>query len=116
MSQVTGRVFINVKGSRLRSKEGAKFNRGGFEREAVIGDDSVHGYMEKLAAPSIECTISHTADTKLEDLAAITGATVTFETDTGRVLVLHEAWVANTLELSKGEVQITFNGVRSEEQ
>lgn len=116
MAKVTGRVFINVKGTRLRSKEGAKFNRGGFEREPVVGDDSVHGYMEKIVAPSIECTISHTADTNMGDLAGITGATVTFETDTGKVLVLHEAWVSNSLELSKGEVQITFTGVRAEEQ
>lgn len=116
MAQVTGRAYVNVNGQRLRSKPGAKLKFGGVEREPVVGDDSVHGYSEKLTAPSVECTISHTADTNLQELQATTSATVTFETDTGKTFLLQEAWTANALELTNGEVAITFNGVRCEEQ
>lgn len=114
-NQVTGRVFVSVNGVRLRSKEGAKLNFGGVEREAVIGDDSVHGFMEKSVAPSIECTISHLADTSLKRLADIKDASVMFETDTGKVFNLRNAWSAKALELSKGEVSMTFQGVGCEE-
>ncbi len=115
MAQITGRVFVSVGGKRLRSKEGAKINLGGVEREAVTGDDGVHGYQEKVVAPSIDCTISHTADTSLKELQNITDTSVMFETDTGKVFNLRNAWCAKALELSKGEVGLTFQGVGVEE-
>lgn len=114
-NKVTGRVFISVNGERMRSKEGAKLNIGGAEREAVVGDDSIHGYTEKLTAPSIEATFSHMADTDLKKLADLTDASVQFECDTGRVYVLRNAWNAKPPELSKGEVGVLFNGLSVEE-
>lgn len=114
-NRVTGRVFISVNGARLRSKEGAKLMLGGAEREAVVGDDSIHGFTEKLAVPGIECTISHLADTELKALADLTDASVQFETDSGPIYVLRNAWLAKPLEMSKGEVQLVFNGQSVEE-
>lgn len=113
--QVTGRVFISVGGRRLRSKEGASLNTGGASREAVVGDDSVHGYQEKLTAPSVDCTISHTADTSLKELQAMTDTTLLFETDSGKTFTLSHAWLANPPELSKGEVKLKFEATNCEE-
>lgn len=114
-NRVTGRAFISVNGSRLRSREGAKLMFGGFEREAVVGDDSIHGFSEKRAVPGIECSISHMADTDLAALRDTTDASVQFEADTGRVYVLRGAWIANPIEMSNGEVQLVFNGLSCEE-
>lgn len=114
-NRVTGRVFISVNGLRLRSKEGAKLMLGGAEREAVVGDDSIHGYTEKLTVPGIECTISHMADTELKALADLTDASVQFETDTGPIYVLRNAWLAKPIEMTKGEVSLSFNGLSAEE-
>lgn len=114
-NKVTGRVFISINGARMRSKEGAKLNLGGAERDAVVGDDSIHGFTEKLIAPSIEFTTSHMADTDLKALAALTDASVQFEADTGRVYVLRNAWCAKSIEMSKGEVSLVFNGLSCEE-
>lgn len=113
--QVTGRVFISLGGKRLRSKEGATLNIGGESREAVVGDDSVHGFTAKLNAPSVDCAISHTADTSLKELQAITDTTLLFETDTGKTYTLSHAWVSNPPELSKGEVKLKFEAVSCEE-
>lgn len=109
MSQVTGRVYISLSGiGRIRSKEGAKLNTGGIEREAAISDAGVDGFSEKVVAPSVDCTIHHTADIRLSQLQAFADGTLTFETDTGRVFTLRNAWCAKPPELNKGEVSLQF--------
>jgi hypothetical protein len=115
MAKVTGRVFVTVGGKRLASKEGAKLMMGGFEREPVIADTGVIGYSEKIAAPGVECTIAHTADTSLEELRNITNASLSFDTDTGKSFVLSGAWCANALELEKGEVKLNFGALECKE-
>ncbi len=114
-NQVTGRVYVSVNGKRLASKEGAKLNFGGVEREAVLGDTGVLGFVEKTAVPFIECTIAHKADTSLKELADIKDTSVTFETDTGKVYMLRNAWTAKTLEMDKGEIALRFEGITAEE-
>lgn len=114
-NQVTGRVFVAVNGNRLTSKPGAKLTFGGVEREGVAGDSGVHGYMEKTSIPAIDCTISHKGDTSLTDLRNITDASLTFQTDTGHTFLVRNAWCANALELTNGEVTLKFEGVTCEE-
>lgn len=115
--KVTGRVYIRVAGKLLRSKEGAKLvNFGGLERPPVVGNE-VYGYVEKVVAPSIECTIVDTADLSLKEIHAITGATATFETDTGKTYIVRDAWCESALTLTggEGEVEAKFTGVGCEE-
>lgn len=107
MTQVTGRVFISLNGQRIRSKEGASLETGGIERDAAISDAGVDGYMEKVTAPKVTCKISHTAQTSLSDIQAFNG-TLTFETDTGRIYTLRDAWNAKPPKLEKGDVDLEF--------
>mgnify|MGYP002622692294 CR=1 FL=1 len=116
--QVTGRAFIKHNGQLFRSQNGAKLMYGNNERTTVIGDNGVHGFTEKPGEPKIECTVSHTAETSLEELAAITDASITFETDTGKVYIVRNAWLANSLELTaneNGELPLEFAGMSCEE-
>lgn len=110
MAQVTGRIFISLNGQRIRSKEGASLETGGVERDAANSDSGVDGFTEKIVPPKVECKISHTAQTKLKELQAFTG-TLTFETDTGSVYTLIEAWCAKPPKLEKGEVSLEFGAV-----
>lgn len=117
MAQVTGRVYVKIGGKLLRSKEGAKLtNFGGVERTPVMGNE-VYGYVEKVVAPSIECTIVDTADLSLAEIHGITDATATFETDTGKTYVVRNAWCESALDLTggEGEVSAKFTGVACEE-
>lgn len=107
---VTGRVFISLAGQRIRSKEGASLDIGGEEKEPVISDSGVDGASSKITAPKVDCKISHTEKTKLKELHAFTG-TLTFETDTGRVYTLVDAWCAKPPKLEKGEVSLEFSAV-----
>ena len=115
--QLAGRAYIKVNGKLLRSQNGAKLNPGGVSRNAVIGDNAVHGYTEKTEAPSVECTVSHAADTDVTALGKITGATVTFETDNGVTYTLREAWVVEPPEFTandNAEVSLKFEAINCE--
>lgn len=114
-NQVTGRAFISLNGVRLRSQPGATLNPGGFNRETKIGDVQIDGYSESIAAPSVECTIHHKADTSLTELANMRDVPLTFETDTGKVFLLRGAWCANPPSLSSGNVPLRFEALSCEE-
>lgn len=110
MTQLAGKVFISINGKRLRSKEGASLETGGIEREAVVSDSGVDGFTEKHVAPKVDCKISLTNDIKLKEVQAFTG-TLIFETDTGRVFTLTDAWNSKPPKLEKGEVTLEFGAV-----
>lgn len=114
-NQITGRAYVSLNGRRLASKEGAKLGFGGIERTGVAGDTGVLGYTEKTVVPYIECTIAHKADTVLKDFQDATDVSVTFESDTGKVYVLRNAWNAKPIELDTGEIALRFEGLSVEE-
>lgn len=113
--QVTGRVATTVKGKRLASKEGATLKFSDFSREGVTGDAGVIGFSEKTEIPEISCVVAHTAETRLADFLAIKDETISFDTDTGTSYVLRNAWCSGGIELAKGEVKLTFQGIKCEE-
>lgn len=109
--QVAGKIFVTINGQRLRSKEGASLETGGIEREGVVSDSGVDGFMEKVVAPKVDCKVSLTNDIKLADLQAFKDGTLIFETDTGRVYTLTGAWNAKPPKLERGEVTLEFGAV-----
>ena len=115
MGQLTGRAFVTVAGRRLATKEGAKLGFGNMERTAELGDAGVLGYKEKPSVPYVECTISHSADTSLQEFADMTDVVVSFDTDTKRSFVLRNAWCAKALEMDKGDVALRFEAMSCEE-
>lgn len=115
MGQLTGRAYVTVAGKRMASKEGAKLGFGNPERTAELGDSGVLGYKEKPTVPFVECSIAHSADTSLQELADMVDVVVSFDTDTKKSYVLRNAWCAKALELDKGEVALRFEGMSCEE-
>lgn len=110
MAQIAGKVYISINGKRLRSKEGASLNVGGAARTPAISDSGVDGFTESVTAPKVTCKISLTDDIKLKELQDFQG-TLIFETDTGRVYTLQDAWCASPPTLEKGEVGLEFDAV-----
>ncbi|MFM9902136.1 MAG: phage tail tube protein [Polaromonas sp.] len=106
--QVAGKVFLTINGQRLRSKEGAELETGGIKREAVVSDSGVDGYVETIVAPKVTAKVSLTNDVRLEDIQAFKDGTLTFETDTGRVFTLTNAFNEDPPKLVKGEVSLVF--------
>lgn len=101
MAQVTGIVKVYVDGKMLRSKPGAKLKLGGMKRDAVVGH-SVYGYSEEPVASELDATLAHMSDTDVRELSDISDATLRFETDTGDIYSVANAWTSEPCELSGG--------------
>lgn len=111
MSKLTGRAYIDVPGfGRLSTNQGATLNPGGKNRSEVISDQAVEGFREALAAPEVTCTVNHRSGVSLKQLGDITNANITFETDTGSVWVVRNAWAVEPTALSGGEISVRFMG------
>lgn len=117
MAKITGRVTIKVNGKTLLSKRGATLDYGGVKRTPVVGSNQVNGYTEEIMAPMVNCTVSHTADTSLAELANYVDETLNFETDSGRTYVLSQAFLTDPPKLSEneGDVALAFAAVSCDE-
>jgi len=111
MSQYTGRVVISISGQRYRSKEGATLDMGGVAREPALSDSGVDGFVERFTQPVVDFTLNHNGEISLSTLQAMKNETLTYETDTGRIFTIREAWNATPPKMTKGEVTLQFMGV-----
>lgn len=118
MAATHSMAYIKVDGALLRSLPGAKIDLGGKTRASVVGDNAIHGYSETIKPSMLECEISLTQGFSLEQLRNITGATVTYEADTGQTYVMADAFVTETINITAGEggkVALKFEGQPAEE-
>jgi hypothetical protein len=115
--QVTGKATIYVDGGQLNTADDATLDTGGVKRNPVMGGGRVYGYSEETVEPTLECTVYHTKQTSIEDVKAITDATVIFLTDTGRRYVLTGAFVTEPpkLKTKGGELDVTMSAITCEE-
>lgn len=107
MAQVTGIVFVKIDGELVRSKEGAKLTLGGKERTAQVGH-SVYGFSERVVPSQVEFTIAHTAGFDLIGTQDKINSTLEFETDTGDIYIVRDAFATRPADLTGGEGDATF--------
>lgn len=112
--QFAGRAKVRVNGKEYRTLEGATLNPGGIKREAKIGYD-VYGYTETVVEPTVECKIPLGADDSLLDINKITGATIEFVTDIGKIYMITGAWCQEPTPLASGDVDVKFAGLECKE-
>lgn len=118
MAMTHGKAFIKVDGKLLLTLPGAKLDLGGVERKAVIGANGVHGFTETTKPAMLECEVSLTAGYSLAQLGKITGATVTYEADTGQTYSVNNAFVTDTMQVTAadgGKVPIKLCGDPAQE-
>jgi len=120
MAKITGRVEILVNGVMVLNKEGAKAGGLGlsgkpaFEREAVVGDTGIHGYIEKPIPATLEVTVTDRSDILLDTFAQIeeNGTIIFRSAGSGKVYTMDGATCLNNFDLTagQGEVSLRFNG------
>lgn len=99
-----GRAFIRLDGMTLASLPGTgKINPGGVERTPVVGDAGFLGFTEKPVHGEIECDIAISSDTDVDKINKTTGASVTFECDSGQVYVMRRAAMALPAPVQSGD-------------
>ena len=112
MAQVTGTVVVRMNGKSLRSDAKATMSLGGYERKDRYADHGLAGYSQTPIAASIKANLLHTADSDLQEIMDATDVTLDFETDTGRVFTIPNAFCTEPPQLtgSEGEVAVAFMG------
>ena len=121
MPRVTGRIDLLVNGQLMLSKTGAVTLRGlglsgepSYELSEVIGDQSIHGFVETPIPATCECTITDRDDIKLDTLARIreNGTVIVRAAGGGKVYTMNSATCKRNLELTSGEgdTAVTFIG------
>jgi hypothetical protein len=107
MAQVTGIVYLKIDGALQRSKEGAKLSLGGKERTPQVGH-SVYGYSEKVVPATLEFTLAHVGGDDLIGLSNKIESTLEFETDTGDIYMVRNAFCTKPAEITGGEGDVSF--------
>jgi hypothetical protein len=108
--KATGRVKVKVDGDLLRSKSGASIQLGGVKRTPVPNDQGTVDYKEETVPAEVKCTLVHVGTTDLPAIRAFAGGNVIYETDTGIVYTVPNAFFQEMGELKDGEVEVTFGG------
>lgn len=103
MSQRFGKAFIKLGSDLLESMPGAKLDLGGVTRSPVNGSNKHLGFSEAVKEGMLECEISVGKDTKIEELAKTTNATVIFECDTGQKYMVREAFLTEPPVMTEGD-------------
>ncbi len=115
--RIAGKISFNVGGVRQNAKGSFSYNLGRSIREAVVGSDTVHGYMEKPQVAFIEGEISDRSGLDLAALVDVTSETVTLELGNGKVIALREAWFAGegTGNSEEGNIAVRYEGISADE-
>lgn len=115
--RVGGILFLKVNGALLQAKGEFTYNLGKPKREAIVGQDTTHGYKETPQVAMIEGSVTDKDDLSLENLVLTKDATVTVELANGKTIVLREAWFAadGNVTSSEGEIEVRFEGIDAEE-
>ena len=112
-----GTIAVQVNGEVQDAAGEFTYNLGRPKRSAMVGADSVHGYMEEPQVAFIEGTLRDRRTLDVAKLAEITNATITLQLANGKVIVLRDAWFAGEGNVTTREALITvrFEGASAEE-
>lgn len=115
-NKIGGIVNIKTNGDALNVKGSVSYNLGLPKREAIIGaDGKVHGYKEVPQAAYIKCEVTVKKDTDVKKVIGIDEATVTAELNSGKVIVLRNAWCQTEGEVETDEGKLTLEFYSSEQ-
>lgn len=112
-----GVVYFKVDGNIYDAKGNFTYNLGKPKREAIVGADVIHGYMEKIKVPFIEGEITDRSNLDLGVFQSLTDVTVTLELANGKTIVLRNAWFAGDgdVKTEEANIAVRFEGLTGEE-
>lgn len=112
-----GLIQLQVDGVLYDAKGSFSYNLGRAKRDAIVGSDAVHGYLEKPQVAFIEGEITDRGNLDLDALVTATDVTVTLELANGKIVVLRDAWYAaeGTGNTEEGNIEVRFEGKSAQE-
>lgn len=114
MAKMTGICYVEMNGSRVRSKD-ASLKPGGPISKAVTDDNGVNGHAtEEIKPAEIQFTLPHGDDVDVTALQRVRGATAVFETDSGQRYLIRNAGTEGEVALKGKGIDITLSGEPAE--
>ena len=107
------RVISIILGELPVKEGGATFKPSSFKRETQVGE--VHentGYVETPKAEELSLTLNAALDPQA--FANVSNDTLTIFLSGGSQHMMPCAWVTDAVELSKGELKVTYNSAKSQ--
>lgn len=106
------RVISTELGELPLKEGGGTFKPASFKRETQVGE--VHettGFVESPTAAELSLTLNASIDP--QDFACISNDTLTIFLAGGGQHMMPSAWITDAVELSKGELKVTYNSAKS---
>lgn len=115
--RVAGIAYLYVDGNQYPLRGNFVVSPSPTERTGIAGQDGVHGYSELPRVPSISGDVTLAPDLSIEDVQAITDATVQADLANGNSYILRNAWckAAQELNTHDGLTRIVFEGMTCNE-
>lgn len=115
--RVAGIAYLRVDGTQYPLRGNFTVSPSAVERKGIAGQDYVHGYQEMPRVPFIEGDVTLVPGLLLEDVEAVTDATVQADLANGSSYILRGAWCVSAFEAQTGEgqVKVRFEGLSCEE-
>jgi hypothetical protein len=112
-----GTIALLVGGEVQDAKGEFTYQLGTSKREAIIGQDRVHGYKENPQVPYIEGTITDRSNLDVKALLTGKDLNITLSLANGKTISLTEAWYAGDGKATtgEGEIEVRWEGISCEE-
>ena len=113
-NRVAGTAYLAVDGVSYALVGELEYNASLVERESAIGQDGVHGFIEKPMAPHISGSIRDMNNLSVADLNAMTDVTVTLQLANGKLVIGRNMWTVSsiTAKATDGTVEVKFEGLQ----
>lgn len=115
--RVGGVLLAKLNGQRIRVAGEWTYSLGTPKRQAKVGMDGVHGYIEEPQVPYVEGESTDRSELDVAALFNTTGATLVLELANGKVISFRDAWYAGdgTVKTKEGTIALRFEAVSADE-
>jgi hypothetical protein len=113
-NRVAGTAHVAVDGVSYALVGEMEYNPSKVSRESAVGQDGVHGYIEKPMAPHISATLRDTNGLSVAGLNAMTNNTVMVELANGKIIVGRNMWTVEdqTAKATDGTIEVKWEGLQ----
>jgi Phage tail tube protein len=114
---IAGVVFFKADGQQYQLRGGFTISPSSVIREGIAGQDSVHGFIEKVKVPYMEGELSDNGGLSLVQLQALDNTTFTADLKNGKSYIARNGWVADdtVLTTEDGKIKIKIEAFSIEE-
>jgi hypothetical protein len=116
MAARTGKAYIYINGVLQETMKGAKLDGLGGNTRDVVKGSQIYGYSEEAVEVTLACGFAHGPDISAAAINAITDAVIMFETDTGVIFTLIDAFNTKVgIDVDGHKLDCEFKAVSSVE-